>query len=139
MEEFSQKYILVQDHMGYTVEKNVSLLSLLSFGPPTKQTPTQVLRGELLEALPETKQPKDSSKIALVGIDRKSLRLECGMAWITRLTEEDANLLLGIPSLGERYQTYMDKALLDFGRNIGPNSKVFVTVKEDSRKLPGIV
>ena len=134
MEEVSQKYILLQDRVGYTVERNIVSLVL-----PTKQSPTQVLRGELLEALPEAEQPTDASKIALVGIDRKSLRLECGMECITRLTEEDANLLLAISSLRERCETYMDKALLDFGRNIGTESKVFVTVKGVSRKLPGIV
>ena len=135
MEELSQKYILVQDRVGYTVERNVSFFSFLS----TKQTPTQVLQGELLEALPEAEQPSDASKTALVGIDRKSLRLECGMDCVTRLTEEDANLLLGIPSLEERYQTYMDRAFLDFERKIGPDSEVFVAVKDDSRKLPGVV
>ena len=130
MEKLSQKYILLQDRVGYTVER-----SFLSLGLST----TQVLRGELLEALPEDEQPNDSSKIALVGIDRKSLRLDCGMDCIIRLTEEDTNLLLGISSCGERYQTYRDRALLDFGRRIEIGSKVFVTVKDDSRKLPGIV
>ena len=134
MEKLSQKYILVQDRVGYTVERNI-----LSLGLSTKQTPTQVLRGELLEALPEAEQPKDSSKLALVGIDRKSLRLECGMECIIRLREEDAKLLLAISSLGGRYQTYIDRIRLDFGRKIGADSKVFVTVKGDSRKLPGIV
>ena len=33
----------------------------------------------------------------------------------------------------------MDRALIDFGRKIGIGSKVFVTVKDDSRKLPGVV
>ena len=86
MEEFSHKFILLQDRVGHIVERNI-----LS----TKQL-TQVLRGELLEALPEAEQPNDSSKMALVGIDRKSLRLECGMEYIIRLTEEDTNLRLGI-------------------------------------------
>ena len=99
----------------------------------------QVLRGKLLEALPEAEQPKDSSKIALIGIDRKSLRLECGMECIIRRTEEDANLLLAISSLEERYQTFMDSLQLDFGRKIGPDSEVYVTVKRISKKLSGIV
>ena len=134
MEELSHKYILLQDCVGHTVEREIRLLGL-----STKQSPTQVLRGELLEALPEAEQPNDSSKIALVAIDRKSLRLECGMACIIRLTEEDANLLLAISSLGERYQTYMDKVLLDFGGNIGTESKVYVNVKGVSKLLPGVV
>ena len=134
MEEVSQKYILFQDRVGYTVERNI-----LSLGLSTKQTPTQVLRGELLEALPEAEQPKDSSKVALVGTDRKSLRLECGMECIIRLAEEDANLLLAISSLEERYQTYKDRIRLEFGRKIGPESKVYVIVKGVSKKLPGVV
>ena len=136
MEELSHKYILLQDRVGYVVERN-----LLSLGLSKKQSPMQVLRGELLEApLPEAKLPKDSSsKIALIGIDRKSLRLECGMECISRLTEEDANLLLAISALEERYQTFMDRVRLDFGRKIGPDSKVYVTVKRISKKLSGVV
>ena len=121
--------------MGYTVEENI-----LSLGPSTKLTPTQALRGELFEADPRSQQLTfDPSRVALVGIDRKFLRLECGMKYITRLTEKDVNFLLAISSREGRYQTYMDKAPLDFGRNIGPESEVFVTVKNHSRKLPGIV
>ena len=134
MEELSHKYILLQDHVGYTVERNILLLGLT-----TKRSPIQVLRGNLLEALPEAEQLKDSSEIALAGIDHKSLRLECGMEYIIRLTEEDANLLLAISPLEERYQTSVNRAFLDFGRNIGIGSRVFVAVKGISRKLPGIV
>ena len=134
MEERSHKYILLQDRVGHIVERN-----LLALGLSTKQSPIQVSQGEMLDALPEAEQPIDASKIALVGIDRKSLRLKCGIECIIRLTEEDANLLLAISSHGGRSQTFMDKALLDFGRNIRPESEVLVTVKDDSRKLPGIV
>ena len=133
MEKFSQKYILVQDRVGITERRQRNLLS------PGLSVIDLILRGELLEALPEDEQPNDSSKIALVGIVCKSLRLECGKECIIRLTEEDVNLLLAISSVEERYQTYMDKPLLFLGRNIGPGSEVFVTVKDDSRKLPGIV
>ena len=134
MEELSHKYILLQDRVGYVVERNI-----LSLGLSIKQSPVQVLRGALLEALPEAEQPKDSSKIALIGIDRKSLRLECGMECIIRLTEEDANLLLAISPLEERFQTYRDRHRLYFGRKIRPDSEVYVTVKRISKKLSGIV
>ena len=134
MEGLSQKYILLQDRVGLTVERNI-----LSLGLSTRQSPTQVLRGELLEALPESEQPQDSTKIALAGIDRKSLRLECGMEFIYRLSAEDTSLLLAISSLEERYQTHMDRIRLDFGRNILPGSKVYVTVKGIAKKLPGVV
>ena len=137
MEKPSQKYILVQDRVVPSVEKNI-----LSRGPWTKQSPILVVslgQGELFEALPEDEQPNDSLKIALVGIDHKFLRLKCGMEYVVRLTEEDANLLLAISSCGERYQTYVDSARRDFGRKIGPESKVYVTMRGASKKLPGVV
>ena len=134
MEELSHKYILLQDRVGYVLERN-----LLSLGLSRKQSPMQISRGELLEAFPEAEKPKDSSKIALVGIDRRSLRLECAMECISRLIEEEANMLLAISSLEERYQTFMDRIRLDFGRKIGPGSKVYVTLRGFSKELPGVV
>ena len=126
------KFILLHDRVGYTVKRTV-----LSFWP------TPVLRGDLLEALPEADQPQDSTKIALVRIDRKSLRLECTLDCLTRLSDEDANLLLAISSLEERYLTFMDSFRLDFGRKILPGClpgcRVFVSVEGISRKLPGVV
>ena len=126
-------YILVQDRVGSTHER-----SMLSFGA-MKSTPTMVLKGELLEALPETEQPKDSTRIALAGIDRKNIRLECRTEDITRLTIDDANLLLAISSAGLRYQSFIDRKRLDFGRQISPGSQVFVEVKGFSKKLHGTV
>ena len=128
------KFILLQDRVGQTVEKSV-----FSLGFSTKSTPAQVLRGDLLEALPEAEQPQDSTKIALVGIERKSLRLECTLEYLTRLSDEDANLLLAISSLEERYQTFMDRIRLDFGRKILSGCRVYVSVKGISRKVPGVV
>jgi len=130
------KYILLRDCVGQTVERNVFGLGL---GLSTKSTPTQVLRGALLAALPEIEQPTDSTEIALVGIDRKSLFLECTLEYLTRLSDEDANLLLAISSLEERYHTTMDRIRLDFGRKILLGHKVYVSVKGVSKKLPGIV
>lgn len=126
-------YILVQDRVGSTQER-----SMLSFGA-MKSTPTMVLKGELLEALPETEQPSDSTRIALAGIDRKNIRLECRTEDITRLTIEDANLLLAISSAGLRYQSFIDRKRLDFGRQISLGSQVFVEVKGFSKKLHGTV
>ena len=134
MAEAGKKYyILVQDRVGYLQER-----SMMSFGA-MKSTPTQVLKGELLEALPETEQPNDSTRIALAGIDRKNLRLECRTEDITRLSIEDANLLLAISSVGLRYQSFIDRKLLDFGRQISLGSQVFVEVKGFSKKLHGTV
>ena len=134
MEEPKNKYILLVDREGNTLERN-----LLALGLSTKATPTQVLRGELLEALPEAEQPSDFRRVALVGIEHKSLRLECPTADLTRLSGEEANLLLAISSLGERYKTFIDRKRVDFGRRLSPESQVFVSVEGFTKDLPGVV
>ena len=136
MEEPKNKYILLVDRVGETVERN-----LLAIGLRTRATPTQVLRGELLEALPEAEQPPGFQRMALVGIERKSLRLECPTADVTPLSDEEANLLLAMSSLGERYKTFIDRKRVDFGRRLSPESQVFVSVKELTKDLhvPGVV
>ena len=134
MEEAKNKYILLQDRVGYTRERN-----MLALGPSVKCTPTHVLRGELLEALPEAEQPLDSTRIALVGILRKSLRLECHTDYLTRLSDEDANLLLAISSTESRCQTFIDEKRLDFGRRVLLGDFVFVSVNAFSKDVPGVV
>ena len=133
MEEPSIKYILLRDRFGHSVEKN-----MLSLGLTTKSTPMQVLKGELLEGVPEAEQPTDSTKVAVVGIERKSLRLECPTEDMTRLSEEESNLLLAITS-AKRYLTYLDRKRLEFGRQLLPGSAVFVDVEGFSKVLPGVV
>ena len=134
MEELSIKYILLRDRVGHAVEKNI-----LSLGLTMKSTPLQVLRGEILEGVPEADQPTDSTKVAAVGIERKSLRLECPTEDMARLSEEDTNLLLAITSAERRYLTYLDRKRLTFGRQLLPGSAVFVEVKGVSKVLPGVV
>ena len=134
MEEPSTKYILLYDRVGHTLER-----SILSPGLTIRSTPTQVLRGELLEGLSEAEQPRDLNRIALVGIERKSLHLECRKEDLTRLADEDANLLFAISSSESRYQTFMDSERLTFGRQLLPGSAVFVKVKGILMDLPGIV
>ena len=134
MEEPSIKYLLLRDRVGHTVEKNMFSLSLTM-----KSTPMQVLRGEILEGVPEADQPTDSTKVAVVGIERKSLRLECRTEDLTRLSEEETNLLLAITSSEGRYQTYMDRSRLAFGRQLSVGSTVFVDLKGFSNLFPGIV
>ena len=134
MEELRIKYILLRDRVGHTVEKY-----MLSLGLTTKSTPMQVLRGEILEGVPEADQPTDSTKVAVVGIERKLLRLECPTEDMARLSEEETNLLLAITSSERRYQTYTDRKRLAFGRQLSPGSAVFVEVKGASKVLPGIV
>ena len=134
MEEPSIKYILLRDRVGHAVEKN-----LLSLGRTMKSTPLQVLRGEILEGVPEADQPTDSTKVAVVGIERKSLRLECPTEDMARLSEEESNLLLAISSSEGRYQTYIDRNRLALGRQLSVGSSVFVEVKGNSKVLPGAV
>ena len=138
MESYRKRYyILIQDRMGHMIER-----SMFSFGA-MKSIPimmgTMVIKGELLEALPETEQPNDSTRIALAGIDRINLRLECRTEDITRLTVRDTNLLMAISSVGVRYQTFMDRRRLEFGRQISYGSQVFVEMGGVSKKLHGTV
>ena len=134
MEEPKKKYILLVDRVGNTYERTPFGLNL-----PSKVTPIQVLRGELLEALPEAEQPSDVNRVALVGIYRKSLRLECCRADLTRLSDEEANLLLAISSAESTYETFIDKKRLDFGRRLLIGNRVFVSVKGIAKDLPGVV
>jgi len=134
MEEPKNKYILLVDYVGSTRER-----TLLPLGPVVRVTPTQVLRGEILEALSDAEQPSDCHRKALVGIQRKSLRLECPTANLTRLSDEEANLLLGISSTESRYHTFIDKKRLDFGRRLSVGNQVFVCVKGYAKDVPGVV
>ena len=133
MEELSIKYILLRDRFGHSVEKNMSL------GLTMKSTPMQVLRGEILEGVPEAEQPTDSTRVAVVGIECKSLRLECRTEYMARLIEEESNLLLAITSAERRYLTYLDRKRLEFGRQLLTGSAVFVEVEGFSKVLPGVV
>ena len=133
MEELRNRYILLHDRVGQILER-----SLLTFGFVAKPTPTQLLKGELLEALPENEQPGDSKKIALGGIDRK-IRVECGMEDVKNLTAQEADLLLAISSLTLRYQICFDRKRLDFGKRLEYGSKVLVSINGFSKKLPGVI
>ena len=133
MEKPSVKYILLRDRVGISVKKNMMALGL------TMSTPIPILRGELLEGVPEAERPTDSTEVAVVGIEHKSLRLECPTECMARLSEEDTNLLLAITSAEGRYLTYLDRKHLTFGRQLLPGSAVFVEVKGVSKVLPGVV
>ena len=135
MEEPRNRYILLHDRVGQILERSLSLLTL---GFVAKPTPTQLLKGELLEALPENEQPGDSTKIALGGIDRK-IRVECGMEDVMKLTAQEADLLLAISSLTLRYHICFDRKLLDFGKRLEYGSKVLVSINGFSKKLPGVI
>ena len=132
MENHRKRYILLYDRVGHLQERSALVSGAM------KSPPTQLLKGELLETLPDTEQPDDPSRIALAVTDRKNLRLECRREDITPLTDEDNNLLLAISSTGLRYQTFV-RERLDFGRQIRPGSQVFVKLKGISRKVVGTV
>ncbi|XP_066019147.1 ubiquitin carboxyl-terminal hydrolase CYLD-like [Pocillopora verrucosa] len=134
MEDPSIKYILLRDCVRRVREK-----TMLSLGVTTKSTPIQILRGEILEDVPEAEQPTDSTEVAVVGINCKSLRLECPTENVTRLSEEETNLLLAITSSEGRYLSYIDRKRMAFGRQLSQGSAVFVDVKGNSKFLPGIV
>ena len=135
MEEPSIKYILLRDRVGHVVEK----VEYFSLGHIFNSRPIQVLRGEILEGVPEAEQPTDSTKVAVVGIERESLRLECRTEYMAQLSEEVTNLLLAVASFERRYQTYIDTKRLTFGRQLSPGSAVFFEMEELSKSLPGIV
>ncbi|XP_022797598.1 ubiquitin carboxyl-terminal hydrolase CYLD-like [Stylophora pistillata] len=61
------------------------------------------------------------------------------MVDMTRLHEEEANLLLAISSLELRYNTFQDRKRLLFGRQLSPGSKVNVKMKVASKELRGVV
>ena len=132
MEEPRKRYTLLHDRVGEI------LGTFLVNRFVTKPTPTQLLKGELLEALPENKQPSDPTKIALCGINRK-VRVECGMEDVMKLTVQEADLLLAISSLTLRYQICFDRKQLDFGKRLEDGSQVLVSINGVSKKLPGVV
>ena len=135
MEEPKKKYILLRDCVGNILERNAWLLGLT-----TKSTPIRVPRGELLEAVPQTEQPSALNEIALVGIENKSLHLECRTDdELAGLSDQDANLLLAISSKESRYQTHTQRNRLAFGRQLLPGSDVFVSVKGIPEDLHGVV
>ena len=143
MGEQRAKYILKCPADGQIIKRNS-----LTLGLTKMSTRTRVQRGSLLEELPEAEQPQDSTKIALVGIDCKSLRLDiqcdfphntCNPRWtktLTRLSDEETNFLLAISSLEERFETFNTR--LDLGRVISLGSYVYVSVKGKGH-LPGVV
>ena len=106
--------------------------------------PKQLSKGALLEELRETEQPGDSTRIALQLIYRTvffctPIRFECRREDVAPLTREEADLLLAIASGTLRYQIYIDRGRLDFGKRLQGGSHVMVSVKGSSKNLPGVV
>ena len=99
----------------------------------------EALRGEIFEALPEAEQPSDGDSIVLELVKFTPCRLRFSKKDVTRLSDEEANLLLPISCLGERYATFVDTKRLDFGRRLSPGEAVFVLEKGHTKDLPGVV
>lgn len=129
MAEPSEKYILLREHSGEVLKNSGPLDRYEMF------TLTEVLRGELLEGFFKA----GSTMVTVRGIRNKSLRLKCPAEDMSRLSEEECNLLLAIASTEERYETWMDRHRLLFARQLLPGSAVFVEVEGISKILPGIV
>ena len=127
-----RKKILLVDREDNTYERSILALGVLSMA-----TPTQVLRGELLEAIPEAEQALDFHRIALVGIDHKFP--ECRTADLIRLSDVEANLLLAISSTESRYETFFDRKRLDFGQQLSVGNQVSVSAKGFTKDLSGVV
>ena len=99
----------------------------------------EALRGDIFEALPEAEQPSDGDSIVLELDEITPSRLRVSKKDVTRLSDEEANLLLPISCLGERYATFIDTKRLDFGRRLSPGKAVFVSEKGHTKYLPGVV
>ena len=113
-----------------------------------RATPQQLPKGALLEELRETEDEiGDSTRIALQLIHHAFLfkftriRFECRREDVARLTREEADLLLAIGSDTLRYQIYIDRGRLDFGKRLQGGSLVMVSVQRIrySMNLPGVV
>jgi len=133
MEERLNKYILLDNRVGEHSEK-LGLLSLSS-----KTIPTQFLRGELLEALVESEQPKDPEKIALTGLGKKSSKLECPTSEVAKLTDSEADLLMAVSSAEERFRIYRERNRLEAGKKLTVGDQVLVKVKTLPRDVRGVI
>lgn len=132
MVEEAQKYILLNDRVGEKTEQSI-------LGMTKTLKPTKVLKGEILIALPEEKQPKDYRQVLLVGVESKTLTIECATTDLARVSHEEADLLLGISSALERYNIFHERNTLEAGKKIRESTKVFVKVKALPKPAPGVV
>jgi len=127
------KYILLVDRITSTWFRKWSIMMMES------HRKRQPLRGDIFEALPEAEQPSDGDSIVLQHVKFAPCRLRCSKKDVTRLSDEEANLLLSISCLEERYATFIDTKRLDFGRRLSPGKAVFVSEKGHTKDLPGVV
>ncbi|PFX17868.1 putative mitogen-activated protein kinase kinase kinase 7-like [Stylophora pistillata] len=137
MDGHRSRYILLNNRYGYSVRRlsNHALTRLLSL--PILQ---QALRGELLAKADHGHrdlQPSRVGRIALVGIAREELCLECGEEDLFELSEEDASLLLAIPDQELRYKTFTKQIQNVCGRlSLGRAVSVLLS---SGRSVPGVI
>ena len=92
MEKRRKMYIFLQDCESHVFFDRSTL------GLQPKSTPALVLEGDLFEALPRAEQPKGENRIALAGIERKDLRLQCEDKEVKKLIVTEAESLLALSS-----------------------------------------
>lgn len=87
-----------------------------ALGLQPKAAPAPVLKGDLLEALPQAEQPKETNRIALTGVKRKDLRLECEKSHVKELTVTKTESLLALSSAAFRYEKFLN--IQDVGQQV---------------------
>lgn len=110
MEKRRSMYILLRDCEGYVFVDRSAL------GLQPKAAPAPVLKGDLLEALPQAEQPKETNRIALAGVKRKDLRLECEKSHVKELTVTKTESLLALSSAAFRYEKFLN--IQDVGQQV---------------------
>lgn len=90
MEKRRNMYIFLQDCESHVFFGRSAL--------QPKLTPALVLQGDLFEALPQADQPKGENRIALAGVERKDVRLQCEDKEVKKLTVTETESLLALSS-----------------------------------------
>lgn len=133
MDTKTQKYILVNDRVGECLDKGWSL---------SKNIPTQLLRGEIFEALPESEQPIDHEKIALASIEvnpHHAITLVCPTLDVSKITDCEAGLLLAISATEERFRIHRERDRLEWAKILYHGSRVLVKIRNSIKELQGII
>ena len=126
------KYILLVDRISWFRKYAIMMMELHG-------KRSQPLRGDIFEALPEAEQPSDGDSIVFKPVKFAQYRLRCSKKDVTRLSDEEANLLLPISCAEKRYATFIDTKRLDFGRRLSPGKAVFISGEGRTKDLPGVV
>ena len=136
---WAQFYILKFDKQ---IEIKQSSRSLLDQNGPKQK---KVLRGTLLEPISPWQEPKGRQKgngkcIKVRCLETKN-EMECGAWEITRITKQERDLLLAIPTAFDKYATYYKPEHLANALDLRVGARVTVDAKVNSIRetLPGMV